>query len=400
PVYQYKGLNKLGKEVSATIHSDSMPLAKQKVRALGIMILEIAEMSTDKKSSSKLFRSGIKIQDLALMTRQFSTLIRAKIQLVEALNALSEQVDHPELRMVLGEIKTKVNEGSALSKAFADYPKIFDNIYVSMVEAGEASGTLEIVLLRLADFTESQNRLKTKLKSALTYPIIMMLTSFLMIGIIFVKVIPQIASLLSGMDKELPLQTKICIAISNFLVDYWYIVIIGFVVFFFMAKKYIKTESGKSRFDAWQLKLPVFGNIIKMANINLFCSTLATLLNAGVPILSSMNIVKNLISNVHMKDAIEKAKINVSEGKTLTTPLAQSGHFPPMVTHMIRLGEQSGELEPMLEIVSRNYGDQVEAQLSGLTSLLEPIMLLFMGGIVGFVVFSVIVPLMELNNVR
>lgn len=402
-IYNYKGLNRAGKEVRSSITSENLAAAKQKIRAQGIMLVEINQKrsgsSPSRKNSGSLFNKKVSIQDLSLMTRQFATLIKARIQIVEALNALSEQVENETLRVVLGEMKNKVNEGSSLAKALTDYPKIFNNVYINMVEAGEASGTLDVVFLRLAEFTEAQLALKNKLKGALTYPIIMAFVGVILISVIFIKVVPQIAEILTDMEKELPPQTKFCIALSDFLVEYWWMVIIGAFASYYLFKKYIHSTSGERRWHALQLKFPIFGKLIKMVNISRFTSTLATLLDAGVPILASLNIVKNLVPNVHMREAIERSRENVSEGKPMTIALSQSGYYPAMVTHMMSLGEASGELEPMLKIVSENYEDQVETQISSLTSVLEPIMLVAMGLVVGFVVFSVVIPLMEINNI-
>lgn len=402
-IYSYKGLDKTGKEIRSSINCESEVVAKQRVRSMGIMLIELKEQSAKNPSNKgiTLFSSKkVKVTDLALMTRQLSTLVKAKIQIVEALQALVNQVDHEHLKVVLSEIRTKVNEGSSLAKALSEHPKVFDNVYVNMVEAGEASGTLDIVLNRLADFTESQVKLRNKIKGAMTYPIVMASFGFLMINIIFIKVIPQIAKMFESTKKELPIQTKVTIAISNFLQNYWYIALIAIFLSIYLIKKFLNSTAGKRLWHGWQLKLPVIGLLIRMINVSRFCSTLGTLLNSGVPILASMNIVKNLIPNIWMKEAVEESKIAISEGSSMTGPLVKSGLFPTMVTHMIKLGEQSGELEPMLNIIAENYQDQVDTKITGLTAILEPVMMIFMGGIVGLIVFSVIVPMMELNKVN
>ncbi len=346
------------------------------------------------------FGKQVKIQDLALMTRQLATLIKAKIQIVEAFAALQDQVDNEYLKIVLSEIKRDVNEGSSLAKAMAKHPRVFNNVYINMVEAGEASGTLEIVLLKLAGFTEAQMKLKTKIQGAMMYPIIMMTVGTLLIGVIFVVVIPQMAKIFTSMKMELPLPTKISIGISNFLSSYWYMMIIGVVAFLWIGKKYISSPKGERNWHGLLLVTPILGNLIKMINVSRFCSTLATLLHSGVPILTAMTIVKNLIPNVLMKDAVENAREAIQEGANMAAPLAESGHFPSMVTHMITLGEKSGEMEEMLHIISENYEDQVDSKIGGLTSLLEPLMIVFLGATVAFVVFSVIMPMMKLNQVR
>ena len=399
-IFNYSGIDRTGKEIKNTISSENLNQAKSKIRSMGVMLINIKEQKSNgpKQRGFSSFGNSVSIQDLSLMTRQLATLIRAKIQVVEAFSALVDQTENPKLKVVLSEIKQKVNEGSSLANALSDYPKIFNNVYTNMVEAGESSGTLEVVLLRLADFTEGQLKLKNKIKGSMTYPIIMMIVGTVMMGVIFVFVIPKITKIFVSMKKELPIQTQICIWISDFLKGYWWLVI-GVVFFgFLFLKKYIATNKGKSRWDKLLLKLPIVSELVTMINVSRFCSTLATLLNSGVPILTAMKIVKNLIANVHMQKAVEDARINVSEGASIASPLQKSGLFPPMVVHMVNLGEKSGELEPMLRIVAENYEDQVEAKLSGLTSILEPIMMVVMGMAVAFIVFSVVVPMMELNS--
>jgi general secretion pathway protein F len=404
PIYAYKGLDRSGKEIKNTINVESIVAAKQRVKSMGVMLIDIREQKAQGTSGSNgsIFRMGgsVPVDDLAMMTRQLATLIKAKIQIVEALAALTDQVDNPNLRLILSDLKQKVNEGASLAKALQDHPKVFNSVFVNMVEAGEASGTLEIVLIRLADFTESQVRLKNKIRGAMTYPVIMGVFGFVMMNVIFIFVIPQIAKIFISMKRELPFITQVCIWISQFLQSYWWLVIASIFATAYLTNKYVKTKKGQSQWHSLQLKLPILGILVKMINVSRFCSTLGTLLNSGVPILTALTIVKNLIPNVHMKDAVEKARLSVSEGASLTGPLIQSGYFPALVTHMIRLGERSGELEPMLKIISENYEDQVQSKISGLTSILEPIMMIGLGGAIGFIVFAVVIPMMNLNSIR
>lgn len=334
------------------------------------------------------------------MTRQFATLVKAKIQIVEALNALSNQVDSEELKVVLNDIKTKVNEGTSLAKALGQHKDIFDTVYVNMVEAGEASGTLDIVLVRLAEFKESQMKLKNKVQGAMTYPMLMGIVGTVVLGVVFIFVVPQFAKMLQGQKRKLPAITEYTLAISNFLQNYWWLTIIMVIASVILFKNYIKTENGKRRWDKFILNAPIFGDIVKMINVGRFCSTMSTLLSSSVPILAAMSIVKNLMPNVWLQDAVEKSRTMVSEGGSMTPPLIESGYFPTMVTHMIKLGEQSGELESMLGIIAENYKDEVEQKMSGLTSLLEPVMIIVMAVIVGIVVMAVLVPMMEMMNIR
>jgi general secretion pathway protein F len=405
PIYQYKGMDRAGKEIKNTINIESIAAAKQRIKSMGLMLIDIREQKAQGTGAGggtlgKLRGGSVPVDDLAIMTRQLATLIKAKIQIVEALGALVDQVENPNLRLVLADLKQKVNEGASLAKALQDHPKVFNNIYANMVEAGEASGTLELVLLRLADFTEAQVKLKNKIRGAMTYPVIMGVFGFGMMNVIFIFVIPKMAKIFTSTKRELPFITKVCIWISEFMQSYWWLVIVGIVASIYLFTKYINTNKGRAKWDSLVLRLPIVGMLTKMINVSRFCSTLGTLMNSGVPILTAMTIVKNLISNVHMRDAIEKARLSVSEGASLTQPLVQSGYFPPLVTHMIRLGEKSGELEPMLKIISENYEDQVESRISGLTSILEPVMMICLGGAVGFIVFAVVIPMMDLNKVN
>jgi general secretion pathway protein F len=401
PIYSYKGLDKTGKEIKQTVNAETELQAKHKIKSSGVMLINIKEKKTKEGSNSAVsLGKKVKIQDLALMTRQLATLVKAKIQIVECLSALQDQVDSDYLRIVLSEVKQDVNEGSSLAKSMSRHPKVFNNVYINMVEAGEASGNLEIVLLKLADFTEAQMKLKTKIQGAMMYPMIMMVVGVVLMSVIFIAVIPQLAKIFTSMKMELPLPTKISIGISDFMVNYWYLLFGGIIASFFGFRKYITTKKGERVWHIALLKAPIIGGLTKMINVARFCSTLATLMNSGVPILTAMAIVKNLIPNVHMKEAVDNARVAISEGKNMAIPLAESGHFPTMVTHMITLGEKSGELENMLQIVSENYEDQVDAKIGGLTSLLEPIMIVGLGIAVTFIVFSVIMPMMKLNQMR
>lgn len=401
-VYQYQGMDKSGKEIKGTVNAENPNLARQKIRAQGIMLMALKETGSDERQKNPHFTFGgsINVNELALMTRQLATLLKARIPLVQALDALIDQTGHPKMRVILSEVKQKVNEGASLAKTLAEYPKVFTNVYVNMVEAGESSGTLHVVLLKLADFTEAQVKLKNKIRSAMVYPLIMAVFGTGMMAIIFTVVIPKITKIFISMKKPLPWTTKLSIEISYLLTNYWWAIIAGAVALYYLFNQFINSPGGKALWHRFLLQMPIVGGLVKMINIGRFCSTLSTLLNSGVPILASMNIVRNLISNVHIQQAVQEARSSVAEGASLAGPLAKSGHFPPMVTHMISLGEKSGELESMLSIIAENYEDQVENKLSGLTSVLEPIMMIILGLAVAFIVFSVVMPMMELNKVR
>lgn len=402
PIYVYKGIDNTGREIKDSINTDSIIMAKQKVKALGIMIIDIHEKKSKSEKQSSTFSSlfkSVSVEDIAIMTRQLSTLIKAKIQIVEALGALEDQVENDHLRIVLSEVKQDVNEGSALAQAMGKHPKVFSKIYVNMVEAGEASGTLEVVLIRLADFTESQMKLKNKIRSAMMYPMVIFIFAAVMMNIIFIFIIPKIAKIFLSRKMELPFATKLSIAISNFLQNYWWATILAAILLAYLFLKYINTPKGQRNWHKITLKLPIFGDLIQMINVSRFCSTLSTLMQSGVPILTSLTIVRNLISNVWMQDAIEKAREAVSEGASMAPPLKNSGYYPGLVIHMVTLGEKTGELESMLNIISENYEDRVESKIAGLTSILEPVMMIGMGAAVGFIVMSVVVPMMNMSSI-
>lgn len=400
-LFVYKGINAKGSEVKSSINAENVIAAKAKIQSLGVMLLSISEQKTQSETKLKSIRFSkrVNVNDLGLMTRQLATLVKAKIPLAQALEALIDQVDNQYLRVILVEVRQKINEGSSLAKGLSLYPKVFDNVFINMVEAGESSGTLDLVLIRLAEFTEAQVKLKQKITSSMMYPMIMGGMGFIIMTVIFVGIIPKIAKLLISLKKELPITTQICISLSKFMQDYWPFIVVAIPISVTLFKKYLKSPTGLEKWHALLLRLPVIGQLVTMINVGRFCSTLATLLGAGVPILAALNIVKNLVSNVHLQKAVANARASVSEGASLAKPLIESGLFPPLVTHMIKLGEKSGEIEPLLKIVAESYQDQVNSKLSGLTSILEPIMMVCMGLVVAFVVFSVVIPLMDMNSI-
>lgn len=402
-MYEYKALDASGKQIKGIIEADSSKTAKAKLKKNGLFLTEIHEKNLASKAKSGSGSAGlfnrVKVADVSLATRQLASLIKAKIPLVDALSALIEQTEVEKLKVIFSNIRQDVNEGSSLAKALSKHPKAFSNIFVNMVEAGESSGTLELVLLRLADFLESQVKLQGKILSALMYPALMMLAAFTLIFGIFMFVIPKIVGIFESMNKPMPLQTQILIAISNFLQNYWWFVGAASVIGFMFFLSYIKTSKGRRKWDQFKLNLPVIGPLVRMIAVARFSSTMSTLLNGGVPILTAMNIVKNVVGNTLIAEAINDAKENVTEGQSVAEPLKRSKQFPPLVIHMITIGEKTGELPQMLQNVSATYEEQVAVKIEGLTSLLEPAMIIFMGVVVGGIVASIFVPLIQLNDI-
>jgi general secretion pathway protein F len=390
----------------AGTESDSLKNARLKLKKQNLMVTDIFEKNGVQKGGSKsapsvgsLFGPRISQDEVAIMTRQLASLIKANIPLVDALSALVEQLESVGLKSVLSQVREAVNEGSALAKALATHPKVFDNIYINMVEAGESSGTLGIVLLRLADLKESQSRLKRKIIGGMTYPIVMLVVAVIILMVIFTFVIPKLQQIFVSMNKALPPTTVALIWISTNLVNYWYVLLILVVAFGFGFHRYINTKSGREVWDRFKLTAPVFGKVSRMIGVTRFAGTISTLLGSGVPILTAMGIARNLVGNVHLARAIETARENITEGQSIADPLRRSGEFPPLMIHMIAIGEKTGELPAMLKNVSDNYEEQVAVSIDSMTALLEPAMIVFMGVTVGFIVVSVIMPIMDMSNI-
>ncbi len=401
PLYDYKALGSDGKVSKGIIEADSGKNARLKLKKQGLMVTDIVEKNNVKKmgkSSGSIFGNGINQAEISQMTRQLASLVKANIPLVDAISALVDQLDSVGLRNVLSQVRDSVNEGTSLAKSLAMHPKVFDNIFINMVEAGESSGTLGLVLLRLADLKEAQTRLKRKIVGGMTYPAVMFLVAVGVLIGIFVFVIPKLQQIFVSMNKALPFTTVMLINMSEFTVTWWPAMIIGSAAAFALFIRWTNTTNGREKWDRFKLSAPIFGRITRMIGVNRFASTMSTLLGSGVPILAAMSIAKNLVENVHLARAIENARSNITEGQSIAEPLKRSGEFPPLVIHMISIGEKTGELPAMLKNVADSYDEQVSTAIDSMTSLLEPVMIIFMGGTVGFIVVSVIMPLMEMSN--
>lgn len=332
------------------------------------------------------------------MTRQLATLVGAGIPLVEALSALVDQVDNVKLKQSLSDVRERVNEGSSLAEALKNHPKIFSNLFINMVRAGEASGALDTVLNRLADYSENQTRLRGKIISTLAYPAIMLLIGIAALVLIFTFIIPRLQQMFDSLGQNLPFSTRVLIGISTLFTSYWYVPIaLGFVLYFTI-RNYLRTDKGRYRFDNFLLRMPIFGPLFQLVAVSRFANTLSTLLASGVPILQAMDIVKNVVSNMVLARVIETIRTNVSEGDSIAEPLRRSGQFPPLVSHMIAIGEKTGEVESMLKKVAETYDNQVDTRVATLTSLLEPVMIVIMSVVIGFIVFSIMLPIFNMSN--
>lgn len=403
PVFEYRGLDKNGRSVRGSVDADNQRSAKARLKKDGVFVTALKDRtkaSRDRVKGKKApAQKGVSVSDLSMMTRQLATLLRANIPLVDALAAVSEQVENPNLAQTIAEIKNAVNEGGSLHKALQKYPKIFDKIYVSLVEAGEMSGTLDTILIRLAEFKESQTAIQAKVRSAMLYPIMMLTFTMILLAVLFIYVIPKIVTVFeSSPELKLPWYTIVVIDISGFLVNYWHILIGTIVLTYFVFKNWKSTPAGRAQWDSISLNLPVVGKLGRIVAVSRFTRTLSTLLNGGVPMLSAMSIVRNVVDNEVIGKAIDIARDNISEGESIAGPLKKSGQFPPIVIHMINIGEKTGELENMLLQVSEAYDFQVKTAIEGLTSLLEPLMIIIMGCVIGIIVFAIMIPMFQLSS--
>jgi type IV pilus assembly protein PilC len=399
--FKYTARTTGGKQIKDSLSSLNHVEATNELRRRGLVIISIEEVSEKKGLLSFLHMAPSKkasTEDLVIFTRQLSTMISAGIPLLECLEVLQEQTDKPGFKLVLVEIIEKVRGGSDFSDSISTYPKAFSKIYINMIKAGEASGQLDVILIRLAEFLESSQALKREIKSAMTYPVISLgLISCIVVGLL-VFLVPQFENIFKGLGITLPLPTRILMGISRAMTGYWWIWAPGIFVIIFGSISAIKTKKGEYCYHYISLRLPVFGDLFKKVAISRFSRTFATLIKSGVPILGALEIVASTSGNQIIEDAINNAKENVRKGETLSEPLSRSGIFPPMVTRMIGIGEKSGALEALLEKISEFYDQQVKTAVESLTSMIEPLMIGLMGVIVGGIVISIMMPIFEIQK--
>ena len=402
PIYLYKGYDiATGAIKKGKVEADSERSAKQKIKLkLKIIPSEVKEEAAGNmaKGKSSLFTPKVGLAELQVMVRQFAVLQSAHVPLDESLKALSSQVENPILRNTISSVKDLVSEGKSLADASATFPGVFNRLYVNMVRAGESSGTLGTVLVRLADFLEYQIKVRGQVISAITYPAIMIVSSSGLVVYLFVSVVPSLTKVFDSLKVTLPWYTKMLIGISDNMQRYWYLFLMLFVGGFTSFNYWIRTEAGRRKFDELSLKAPLFGSIILRLSVSRFTKTLSTLLSSGVPIIQALEITKNIVTNSVISGVIEQAKIEVQEGKSLAACIERSGRFPGLVVHMIATGEKTGQLEEMLVHVSNAYDAEVERKISTMISLIEPLMMLVMFGIAGVVIAAMMLPMLSVMN--
>jgi general secretion pathway protein F len=402
PVFEYKGVTAQGKKVSGVQDGDSLKIVRGRLKKEGVVVLDIREgaslRSARRGTTSLAFVRRVKLTDLANATRQLATLLSSGLPLMEALAVLVEQEDNESLKAALSTVRDSVREGASLADALKENPKVFSQLYMNMVSAGEASGTLEITLERLADFLDEQVRFRGRLSAALAYPAFMTVIGISMLFFIFSFVMPRVVGMFADMKQQLPLITVILLGTVRFLSSFWWAILFAIGGAAYYIRRYLSTSVGKETFDARLLKLPVFGTLIRMIAVSRFTRTLGTLLQSGVPTLAALDIVKSVVGNTVLANAIQQARENVREGEPIADPLRRSGLFPPVVVQMVAVGEKSGELEKMLLKISDSFDRTVDTRITGLMALLEPIIILVMGLIIGFIVIAIMLPMLQMSS--
>ena len=406
PKYAYKALNKEGKQIFGVVQADSKALAINDVRTLGLYPTTVREATKrdekrarkDKKGLDQLYFGGVKTKEIVVMTRQLSTLIDAGLPLLRSVNVLIAQLKPCKLRDILREAAQDIQTGSTFSEALAKHPKQFDRLFVNMVRAGEVGGMLEVVLQRVASFLERREALKRRVKGALVYPIAVMLIAAGIVSFLLIKVVPVFAEIFGELGAALPAPTRVLIGAGDFMVYKWWILLLVINSTIIFLKLIAKIRVVQRVFDIVSLKFPVVGDLVTKVGVARFSRTLGTLISSGVPILQALKITRETIGNSVIQDAVDKVHDSIKEGDTIAAPLDETKVFPPMVVNMIDVGEETGQLDQMLNKVADIYDQEVEVAVEAMLTLMEPIIIVVLGGIIGFIVISLYLPIFTLGD--
>ena len=404
-VFEYRGIQVAsGKAVKGYRDAENARALRQLLRRDGVLLTAASEENEQKKAKSRknldllAFLRQPRSADVAVMTRQLATLVRAGVPLLDSIAALTDQVENEQLVRILRTIRESLNEGTSFAKSLEQHPKAFPSLYVNMIAAGEASGTLEAVLERLADFMEGQTRLRGKVTGALAYPLLMAAVGTIMVAVMMIGVVPKVTTVFDNLGQTLPWYTRLLIFVSDAVAAYWWIFLGLLSVGIYVFRRWKKTPAGRLRWDTFRLKMPLFGRLTLLVAVARFSRTLSTLLASGVQLLQAMEIGRHVLENARLQAVVADAIGSIRGGQSIAEPLKKSGAFPPMVTHMIAIGEKSGQLEAMLENVSRAYETDVETRVQTLTSLLEPVMIVALGAVVAFIALAILMPLIQMNQ--
>jgi type IV pilus assembly protein PilC len=396
--YEYKVRDRTGSMVTGQLVGDSETLVLQRLREMGMTPVEVKKAGTGMKMEINLRPGRVKLKTIAVFCRQFATMVNSGLPILRSLSILADQTDNQELEKVLVQARTDVEQGSSLSAALAKHPKAFNNLFISMIKAGETGGVLDDVLLSLADQIEKEVELRRQIKSAMTYPVVVVAMVMLILAAMLLFVVPQFESIYSNLGGTLPLPTWILLGVSTAVRTYWYMVLFGGVVFSFLFRRYKRTDNGRARVDALKLKVPVFGALFHKVALARFAATLGMLLRSGVPILQALDNVKDTVNNRVIGDAVDDVKTSVREGESIAKPLGKHKVFPPMIVQMMAVGEETGAVDTMLDKVAEFYNSEVTATVEALTSLIEPLLIAFIGAAVGAAVIALYMPMFNVIN--
>ncbi|MEK6590532.1 MAG: type II secretion system inner membrane protein GspF [Nitrospinota bacterium] len=403
PVFVYQATDRTGQLVEGTIEAKDEGLVINRLHGLQLLPIKVEREGASKGFSLNLslpsFFTGASRKDLMLFTQQLATLCNSGLPLDKSLSILVELTEKKRFKSILDNIQKNVHSGSTFADALSKHPGVFSKLYVSMVKAGEEGGVLEVILLRLASFLESSEQLRDSIRSALIYPTLLTLIGGGAVAILLTFVIPKFAKIFSDIGQTMPLSTQILLTISSFMTNYWWLIILGFMFIGIFIRGYLNTETGKFKWDSLKLKMPLIGTLQRKVEVSRFARTLGTLIRSGVPILQSLFITKDTLTNVVVSNAMEGIHKRIKEGGGISDPLMESGVFPPMAIHMIKVGEETGKLEDMLIKVADTFDNEVQSSVKSLISLLEPMMILFMGLIVGFIVISMLMAIFSINDI-
>ena len=398
--FTWEGVTRQGAVQKGTSRSTDREKLTESLRRKGIRLTGATEVKKEKSGFSLPgLGGGVPEKDIVVFTRQFATMIDAGLPLVQCLDILATQAENPTFSKVLHQVKTDVEEGATYADALAKHPKVFNSLYVNMVAAGEAGGILDVILNRLAAYIEKAMALKRRVKSAMTYPAVVVTIAIGIIGVIMVFVIPSFAKMFGSFGATLPLPTRIVIAMSNFMVNNILFILAGIAAFIWAFKAWYATYAGKKLVHRTLLRAPIFGVLIRKVAVSKFSRTMSTLMSSGVPIISGLEIVAKTAGNVVVEEAINDVAESLSQGKTIAEPLANTGVFPPMVVQMIGVGEKTGALDAMLSKIADFYDEEVDAAVNALTSMLEPLLMVFLGGSIGFIIVAMYLPIFKVASV-
>ena len=422
PIYEYKAYASGGTAKTGVVDADTPREARQRLRRDNILVSELRELrSGGKRASDPLPKKGSPrallrklkglrdtgtgpagrdLEVVAAVTRQMGTMLGAGIPMAEMLSAVIDQAETRRLETIFRSVRERITQGVSFGDALAEYPQLFSQLYVNMVKAGEATGQVDIVLKRLADFLQRQRALQRKIVSALTYPMLMIAIGILVVSILMTVVVPKITAMLTDTGQIMPLPTRVLIAISDAFKSYWIVLPLGIAFVSVVYNRIYKTKGGALAIDRFKLRIPIVGELLRKSAVARFTRTLSTLLSSGVPAVRSLEIVETIVGNRVLADATNHIRVRILEGTDIATPLKATGVFPSVVGYMVAVGEQSGQLEEMLDRIADAYDEEIEVVTERITTVLEPIMIIFLAVVVGFIVWSIVLPILQVGNVN